>query len=143
MPARAERSGLKSVFRDATLFKMIYASGCAAARSGCSTHDFTRNPTATEFRPVRARNVRWGVPVKAPRLSAAVLVVFDWTRPVIEEYVTDVLPLFDTVQQLMMLWPTERQSRDHGSYIGMRFAEYRDDLGFDAALHPHCLRHCM
>ena len=23
----------------------------------------------------------------------------------------------------------------------MRFAEYRDDLGFDAALHPHCLRH--
>jgi hypothetical protein len=33
-----------------------------------------------------------------------------------------------------MLWPTERQSRITGSYVGMRFAEYRDDLGFDAAL---------
>ena len=104
-------------------------------------HDFTRNPTATEFGRFGVCNVRWG---KASRGSQprrrAVLAVFDWTRPVIEEYVTEVLPLFDTAGS-GMLWPTERQSRVSGSYIGLRFAEYRDELGFDPALHPHCLRH--
>ncbi|MFE6904267.1 tyrosine-type recombinase/integrase [Streptomyces sp. NPDC057717] len=50
------------------------------------------------------------------------------------------LPSFG-VADAAMVWPTERQSRVTGSYIGMRFAEYRNDLGLDTALHPHCLRH--
>ncbi|WP_091969924.1 tyrosine-type recombinase/integrase [Propionibacterium cyclohexanicum] len=136
------KKGWKSVFRDATLFKMIYAFGLRRREVGMlDLHDFTRNPTATEFGRFGVCNVRWG---KASRGSQprrrAVLAVFDWTRPVIEEYVTEVLPLFDTAGS-GMLWPTERQSRVSGSYIGLRFAEYRDELGFDPALHPHCLRH--
>jgi integrase/recombinase XerC len=68
------------------------------------------------------------------------LTIFDWTRPVLEEYVSDVLPLFDMADR-SVLWPTERQSRCSGTYIGLKFAEYRDELGLDPALHPHCLRH--
>ena len=136
------KKGWKSLFRDATLFKMIYAFGLRRREVGMlDLYDFTRNPTATEFGRYGVCNVRWGKASKgSPPRRRAVLAVFDWTRPVIEEYVTDVLPLFDTAGA-GMLWPTERQSRITGSYIGMRFAEYRDDLGFDAALHPHCLRH--
>lgn len=136
------KKGWKSLFRDATLFKMIYAFGLRRREvTMLDVHDFTRNPTATEFGRFGVCNVRWG---KASRGSQprrrAVLAVFDWTRPVIEEYVTGVLPLFDAAGS-GMLWPTERQSRVSGSYIGLRFAEYRDELGFDPALHPHCLRH--
>ena len=136
------KKGWKSLFRDATLFKMIYAFGLRRREVAMlDVHDFTRNPTATEFGRFGVCNVRWG---KASRGSQprrrAVLAVFDWTRPVIEEYVTEVLPLFD-VGGSGMLWPTERQSRVSGSYIGLRFTEYRDELGFDPALHPHCLRH--
>lgn len=136
------KKGWKSVFRDATLFKMIYAFGLRRREVAMlDVHDFTRNPTATEFGRFGVCNVRWGKASKGsqPR-RRAVLAVFDWTRPVIEEYVTDVLPRFDAVGG-GMLWPTERQSRVSGSYIGLRFAEYRDELGFDPALHPHCLRH--
>lgn len=136
------KKGWKSVFRDATLFKMIYAFGLRRREVGMlDLHDFTRNPTATEFGRFGVCNVRWAKASRgSPPRRRAVLPVFDWTRPVIEEYVTEVLPLFD-LAGTAMLWPTERQSRISGSYIGMRFAEYRDDLGLDPALHPHCLRH--
>jgi site-specific recombinase XerD len=40
-----------------------------------------------------------------------------------------------------MLWPTERQGRVATSAINARFAAYRDALGLEAALSPHCLRH--
>lgn len=137
-----KRKGWKSVFRDATLFKLIYAYGLRRREIAMlDVHDFTRNPDATEFGRFGICNVRWG---KATRGSQprrrAVLTVFDWTRPVIEEYVDDVLPLFDMADR-SVLWPTERQSRISGTYIGLRFAEYRDELGLDPALHPHCLRH--
>ncbi|WP_307816586.1 tyrosine-type recombinase/integrase [Nocardioides limicola] len=141
--ARArKRKGWKSVFRDATLFKMIYAFGLRRREVAMlDLHDFTRNPDATEFGRYGVCNVRWG---KASRGSQprrrAVLAVLDWTRPVLEEYVTDVLPMFDLADRAM-LWPTERQSRVTGHHIGLRFAEYRDELGLDPALHPHCLRH--
>ena len=40
-----------------------------------------------------------------------------------------------------ILWPTERQGRIRLKHIDDRFAEWRDDLGLDPLLHPHCLRH--
>ena len=85
------------MFRDATVFKMIYAFGLRRREVAMlDLHDFTRNPDATEFGRFGVCNVRWG---KATRGSQprrrAVLAVFDWTRPVLEEYVCDVLPMFD------------------------------------------------
>lgn len=40
-----------------------------------------------------------------------------------------------------MLWPTERQGRIRLAHIDDRFADWRDELGLDPVLHPHCLRH--
>ena len=49
------------MFRDATLFKMIYAFGLRRREVGMlDVHDFTRNPTATEFGQYGVCNVRWG-----------------------------------------------------------------------------------
>ena len=59
-PRTRGKKGRKSVFRDATLFKMIYAF-VAAARSGCWT--FMTSPATRprpSARPVRVCNVRWG-----------------------------------------------------------------------------------
>lgn len=39
------------------------------------------------------------------------------------------------------LWPTERRARVSADAISRRFAEYRDAIGLDRNLGPHCLRH--
>lgn len=142
---RARSSGRKgwlTLFRDATLFKTIYAFGLRRREAAMlDLHDFTRNPTATEFGRFGVCNVRWGKAMKgSPPRRRAVLAVFDWTRPVIEEYVTEVRPRFDLANEAV-LWPTERQSRIRRDHIDDRFADWRDDLGLDPVLHPHCLRH--
>jgi integrase/recombinase XerC len=40
-----------------------------------------------------------------------------------------------------VLWPTERGGRISVEHIDDRFAAYRDALGLDKILRPHCLRH--
>lgn len=142
---RARTSGRKgwlTLFRDATLFKMTYAFGLRRREVAMlDLHDFTRNPSASEFGRFGVCNIRWG---KASRGSLprrrAVLTVFEWTRPVIEEYVTEIRPRFN-LADAAILWPTERQGRIRLEHIDDRFASWRDDLGLDAVLHPHCLRH--
>lgn len=138
----SKRKGWLTLFRDATLFKVIYAYGLRRREAAMlDVHDFTRNPKALEFGRYGVCNVRWG---KASRGSQprrrAVLTVFEWTRPVLEEYVTDVLPRFELADSAV-LWPTERQGRIRLAHIDDRFADWRDDLGLDPVLHPHCLRH--
>jgi site-specific recombinase XerD len=59
---------------------------------------------------------------------------------VIEEYVSEVRPRFD-IADSTILWPTERQGRIRLEHIDDRFADWRDELGLDPVLHPHCLRH--
>ena len=142
---RARSSGRKgwlTMFRDATLFKIIYAFGLRRREAAMlDLHDFTRNPKGPEFGRFGVCNVRWGKAMKGsqPR-RRAVLAVFDWTRPVIEEYLAEVRPRFDTADE-SILWPTERQGRIRLDHVDDRFADWRDDLGLDPVLHPHCLRH--
>ncbi|CAM2796114.1 tyrosine-type recombinase/integrase [Skermania piniformis] len=142
---RARSSGRKgwlTMFRDATLFKIIYAFGLRRREAAMlDLHDFTRNPKGPEFGQFGVCNVRWGKALKGsqPR-RRAVLAVFDWTRPVIEEYLAEVRPRFDTADE-SILWPTERQGRIRLDHVDDRFADWRDDLGLDPVLHPHCLRH--
>ena len=138
----SKRKGWLTLFRDATLFKVIYAYGLRRREAAMlDLHDFTRNPKALEFGRYGVCNVRWG---KASRGSQprrrAVLTVFEWTRPVLDEYVTDVLPRFG-LADAAVLWPSERQGRIRLTHIDDRFADWRDDLGLDQVLHPHCLRH--
>ena len=153
------RKGWATLFRDATLFKVVYGYGLRRREAAMlDVGDFTTNPDVPAFGRFGVCNVRWG---KASRGSAprrrAVLTVFDWTAPVLAEYVTEVLPRFavaDTVRRCgagtgsvsgwereAMLWPTERQARIRLAHLDDRFAQFRDDLGMDPALHPHCLRH--
>src|SRR3546814_14938729 len=104
-------------------------------------HDFTRHPKALEFGRYGVCNVRWGNASRGsqPR-RRAVLTVFEWTRPVLEEYVTDVLPRFELADSAV-LWPTERQGRIRLAHIDDRFADWRDDLGLAPVRHPPLLRH--
>jgi site-specific recombinase XerD len=39
------------------------------------------------------------------------------------------------------MWFSERSGRLDVRAIGDRFAQYRDELGLDSQLTPHCLRH--
>jgi integrase/recombinase XerC len=57
----------------------------------------------------------------------------------VAEWVEDVRPLYGSAGRA--LWPTERRERVSPDALSDRFAAYRDALGLDANLGPHCLRH--
>lgn len=136
------RKGWLAAFRDATLFKTIYAYGLRRREAVMlDVTDFHRNPKAPQFGDYGICSVRYGKALKgsAPR-RRSVLTVMDWSVDVLTEYVEGVRPLYG-VGQRTMLWPTERGSRVSSDYVNARFREYRDALGLPAELHPHCLRH--
>ncbi len=142
--ARARRLGRKgwlASFRDATLFKTLYAWGLRrheAAR--LETVDFGPNPTAPELGGFGMLSVRYG---KAARGSAArrrnVCTVMAWAADALEEWVVDIRPAYRAEHGT--LWPTERGGRISPAYVNTRFAAYRDALGLPDELGPHCLRH--
>lgn len=136
------RKGWATAMRDAALFKVIYAFGLRRREAAMlDLHDFTRNPSAPEFGRYGVCNVRWG---KAARGSVprrrAVVSVFDWTADVLRDYVENALPEFQMADSTV-LWPTERQGRMSPHHVSRKFSQWRDELGLDPALHPHCLRH--
>jgi integrase/recombinase XerC len=137
------RKGALAAFRDATLFKVIYAWGLRrqeAARLDVS--DFSANPHRPSFGTYGSLSVRYG---KASRGSAPkrrnVLSVFDWSVEVVEQYIEEVRPLYDAADSHPGLWLTERGGRITKEQITERFAEYRDELGLPGELTPHALRH--
>jgi integrase/recombinase XerC len=136
------RKGALTAFRDAALFKTIYAWGLRrqeAARLDVS--DFSGNPHRASFGAYGALSVRYG---KSSRGSApkrrSVLSVFDWSVEVIEQYIQEVRPLYG-LEDHPALWPTERGARLASEQVSERFAEYRDELGLPGELTPHALRH--
>ncbi|MCF7552662.1 tyrosine-type recombinase/integrase [Pseudonocardia sp. WMMC193] len=142
---RADRLGRKgsvAAFRDATLFKVIYAYGLRRTEAAMlDIGDFTRNPKAPEFGRLGACNVRYGKAMRgSPPRRRTVLTVMGWSVEVLEEYLEHVRPAYTPGAQ-PALWPTERGGRIRAAYIDTRFAQYRDELGLPAELHPHCLRH--
>lgn len=142
---RAQRLGRKgwiAAFRDATLFKTIYAYGLRRREAAMlDITDFHINPKAPQFGAYGICSVRYGKALKgSPPRRRSVLTVMPWSVDVLTEYVEEVRPLYG-VGQRTMLWPTERGSRVSSDYLNVRFREYRDALGLPAELHPHCLRH--
>lgn len=136
------RKGSLTAFRDATMFKVIYAWGLRrqeAARLDVS--DFGRNPHRPSFGRYWTLNVRFG---KASRGGAPkrrnVLTVFDWAVDVLERYVDEVRPLYGRGEH-PALWLTEKGTRITCGYVTERFAEYRDELALPRELSPHALRH--
>ncbi len=136
------RKGALSAFRDAALFKTIYAWGLrrqeAARLDLC---DFSENPHRSSFGAYGSLRVRYG---KASRGSAPkrrnVLTVFDWSVEVIEQYIEEVRPFYG-LEGHPALWMTERGMRMSSSQVTESFAEYRDELGLPGELTPHALRH--
>ena len=63
-----------------------------------------------------------------------------WAVDAVEDYVGNIRPRFGASDH-PALWITERSSRIKTRYVNERFASYRDELGLDKSLTPHCLRH--
>jgi len=139
--ARSRRKGWLAAFRDAALFKFVYAYGLRRTEAlKVATVDFHRNPATPEFGGLGVCTVRYGKSSKgSPPKRRTVLTVFPWAVEVLEEYLGDVRPLYEPDGD--MLFPTERGGGVSGTYLDARFAEYREAVGLGPELHPHCLRH--
>ncbi|HET6548323.1 MAG TPA: tyrosine-type recombinase/integrase [Solirubrobacter sp.] len=136
------RKGALAAFRDAALFKSIYAFGLRRQEAArLDVTDFGRNPHRASFGRYGTLSVRYG---KASRGSAPkrrnVLTVFDWSVEVLEQYVEQVRPLYGRDEH-PALWLTERGARIESAKISRRFAELRDALGLAGELTVHSLRH--
>jgi site-specific recombinase XerD len=137
----AGRKGWLPAFRDAVMFKTAYAFGLRRNETRMlDAADFGRNPAGAEFGEYGVCYVRFG---KAMRGSApkrrSVLAVFPWCAEVLEQYFTEVRPLF-TAKPGSAAWPSERAARIDVSYLNARLAAYRTALGLDAVLDFHSLR---
>jgi len=136
------RKGALAAFRDAALFKTIYAFGLRRQEAArLEVHDFSENAHRPSFGRYGSLSVRYG---KASRGSAPkrrnVLTVFDWSVEVIEQYIEEVRPLYKP-EDRSGLWLTERGGRISSEQVTERFGEYRDELGLPGELSPHALRH--
>ncbi len=139
---RSGRKGWQAAWRDAALFKVMYAFGLRRREAALlETVDFQSNPKEASFGCFGVCNVRWAKARKGgvPR-RRSVLAVMPWSSGVLEEYVEEIRPLYGPGAGLA-LWPTERGQRVSPDHVTHRFAEYRDAIGLPKDLHPHCLRH--
>jgi integrase len=139
---RLGRKGWLAAFRDATLFKTIYAWGLRRREAAkLELTDFWKNAEFPEFGRYGTLLVRYGKASKGgvPR-RRNVLTVMPWAVEVLEEYVSEIRPLYGPAAG-NALWPTERGMSVSAHHVSRRFAEYRDELGLPEEMHPHCLRH--
>jgi integrase/recombinase XerC len=140
--ARSGRKGALAAYRDATIFKVIYGWGlrCGEACKLDRT-DFYRNPMAPELGRFGVLHVRYG---KASRGSGPrrrpVVSVMPWAVEAVEDYLINIRGRFGMTDH-PALWVTERGRRLQPRDVEDRFARYRDELGLDRDLSPHCLRH--
>jgi site-specific recombinase XerD len=138
---REGRKGALTAYRDATVFKVIYAWGlrCSEA-SALDLEDFCPHPEAPEFGRFGMLRVRSGRRVRGASQSHRMVVsVMPWAVEAVADYVTNIRPRYRFANR-PALWPTERGGRLRAREIETRFAAYRDDLGFDRGMTPHCLR---
>ncbi|MDT0119054.1 MULTISPECIES: tyrosine-type recombinase/integrase [Kocuria] len=142
----AGRKGAVIAYRDATLLKVVYGWGLRANEAAhLDVTDFYRNPHAAQFGDYGVLQVRFG---KASRGGApkrrSVVSLFDWAVEAVVDYIANVRPLVvksASSAASNALWLTERGTRLQARDVADRFGFYRDELGLDPALSPHCLRH--
>jgi integrase/recombinase XerC len=137
----AGRKGWLAAYRDAVAFNVIYAWGLRRREAAMlETVDWSANPAAGEFGRYGAVSVRYGKALKGgPPRRRTVLTTMGWAAEAVAEWVEDIRPLYGSAGRA--LWPTERRERVSPDALSDRFAAYRDALGLDANLGPHCLRH--
>jgi integrase/recombinase XerC len=131
-----------AAFRDATLFKTLYAWGLRRQEAArLEVVDFGPNAAAPELGSFGMLSVRYG---KAARGSPArrrnVCTVMAWASDAVAEWVEEVRPLYGA-DRYGTLWPTERGRRVSVDHLNWRLAQWRDPLDLPEELGPHCLRH--
>lgn len=121
---RLGRKGWLTAFRDATLFKVIYAWGLRRNEAAkLDVADFGTNPVAPELGRFGMLAVRWGKAAKGgPPRRRNVCTVMPWAADVMAEYVADIRPLYGNEGQ-PALWPTERGGRISLAHINERFGD--------------------
>lgn len=136
------RKGWLTAYRDAVLFKTIYAWGLRRREAAMlDVVDFAPNAKAAQFGGFGVLSVRYGKASRgSPPKRRSVLTTMGWAAEGVAEWVAEIRPAYqDTTGAL---WPTERGGRIDPSSINTRFAECRNACGLDPALRgPHCLRH--
>ncbi|GAA2046675.1 hypothetical protein GCM10009839_59070 [Catenulispora yoronensis] len=139
---RLGRKGALTAYRDSTALKLIYGWGLRVTEaSKLDRPDWYRNPKAPELGKFGMLNVRWGKRSKgSPPKRRMVASVMPWAVEAVEDYLVNIRPRFGPSEHPAM-WLTERGSRLRPREIEERFASYRDALGMDGDLVPHCLRH--
>lgn len=137
-----QRKGSLAALRDGAMFKVCYGWGLRRTELvGLDVCDVLVNPQQPRFGGCGIVRVRHG---KDSRGSAPkrrdVLTPWSWAAVVLEQYVSEIRPLFGFDEQ-PALWLTERGGRISGRHVDGRFAELRDELGMDRMHTPHALRH--
>jgi integrase/recombinase XerC len=136
------RKGALAAYRDATLFKVIYAWGLRRREAAMlDLVDFGPNPAAPEFGRYGMLSVRYGKATRGqPPRRRSVATVMGWAVEAVDDYLTNIRPLFGLADH-PAVWVTERGGRIRVSEINDRFHRYCVELGLPPELSPHCLRH--
>jgi site-specific recombinase XerD len=139
---RAKRKGALAAYRDATLFKVVYAWGLRRTEtSKLDVADWGRNPAVPEFGRYGMLHVRYGKAVRGqPPRRRNVPSVMGWAVEAVADYVDNIRPRFGCADH-PALWVTERGGRVNPAEINARFVAYRDALDLPKTLSPHSLRH--
>ena len=141
--ASTGRKGFLPAFRDATLFKVIYAWGLRRREAAMlDVGDFGPNPAAPELGGLGTLSVRFGKAMRgSPPKRRQVASVMPWAVEALDQYLKEVRPRYGPPALAPPLWLTERGQRISPRSIDERFASWRKRAGLPAELSVHCLRH--
>jgi integrase/recombinase XerC len=140
--ASSGRKGWLAGFRDATLFKTLYAWGLRRREAVMlDVSDFALNPAAPELGAFGVCQVRFGKAMRgSPPKRRMVATVMPWAAQVLEQYLAEVRPQYGCGAH-PAIWLTERAARISARQVDDRFAQFRALAGLPAELSVHCLRH--
>lgn len=139
-----KKKGALAAMRDAALIKTTYAWGLRR-REVCrlTLADLGRNPGVKAFGKYGSIHVRFGKSVSGgPPRRRIVLTVpqFDWAIDTLEQYLTEVRPLFNPLGH-PGIFVTERGGYVNTKYVDDRFKEIITEAGLPEETDFHCLRH--
>jgi integrase/recombinase XerC len=139
--ATVGHKGWLAAFRDAAMFKTIYAWGLRRREAAMlDVVDFGPNPAAPQLGNLGVIAVRYGKAQRgSPPKRRTVATVMPWAAEVLEQYLVQVRPRYAVDDPAV--WLTERGGRISASQIDERFRLWREAAGLPAALSVHCLRH--
>jgi integrase/recombinase XerC len=140
--AGSRRKGWLAMFRDATVFKVVYGWGLRRREAAMlDAADFTVNPAAPELGRFGVCHVRYGKAMKgSPPRRRAVATVMPWAAEALEQYLEQVRPGYGCDRH-PAVWLTERGGRISPRQIDDRFAQFRGLADLPKDLSVHSLRH--